>query len=374
MSYSSGRPRGGTPAPVDSRPGWTEAEAGVGWNQRFELLAEYHRRWKASKPEEMSARNEYLRRLKAFEDDEGDILESHLSDRRDAGVALTRKRRRRVLGVRRRRNDVRLHRATVCLARELPQLGELLFRFDNLRIKARLMLRGMSRHVCLHELCAAMCHLLNELDRDPDGARRDSKTILAAGHARLDAIEGYYRKAAAREAKLVYLIGMLAGVAGLMVVGTLVGFGLSRANVAELELTGFMFCLAAGALGAFLSVLQRMSSGHFHVNHQVGREYLMLLGVFRPLVGALFGLALFFALASGSFLQASVSEDANELALFTVVAFLGGFSERFAKDLLRASQEDVLGEPPRELPSKPSVGGTGRRRDELSGLAEPRTS
>ena len=102
----------------------------------------------------------------------------------------------------------------------------------------------------------------------------------------------------------------------------------------------FFACLTAGAVGAFVSVLSRMSSpAKFELDPEVGRRAIFYLGAYRPLVGAVFGLASYFLLQS-SLLQV---QSGKEFATFVVAAFLGGFSERFVKVMLHTAEGSVSG-------------------------------
>ena len=93
------------------------------------------------------------------------------------------------------------------------------------------------------------------------------------------------------------------------------------------------------ALGAVVSVLSRMASPNkFDIDPEVGRRALIFLGIFRPFVGAVFGLALYFLLQS-SLLQ--VSSDRNQFATYVFAAFLGGFSERFVKVMLHGAEDSL---------------------------------
>jgi hypothetical protein len=56
------------------------------------------------------------------------------------------------------------------------------------------------------------------------------------------------------------------------------------------------------------------------------------------LLGAIFGVALYFAMKSGALNLQRISVDSGKDYLFLFVAFLGGFSERFAPDVLTASE------------------------------------
>src|SRR5207253_2722534 len=73
----------------------------------------------------------------------------------------------------------------------------------------------------------------------------------------------------------------------------------------------------------------RMSGGddRFSVDFEVGRPLLRRLGLYKPLVGAVFGVATYFVLAAG-LLPTKTATD-NQLAFYGVIAFLAGFSERF---------------------------------------------
>ena len=56
----------------------------------------------------------------------------------------------------------------------------------------------------------------------------------------------------------------------------------------------FFACYTSGAVGAIVSVMSRMSGDRFTVDYEVGRHALRWLGSFRPLIGAVFGVALYF--------------------------------------------------------------------------------
>ena len=48
-----------------------------------------------------------------------------------------------------------------------------------------------------------------------------------------------------------------------------------------------------GALGALVSVMERLTAGKLTLNHEYGKATLRILGGMRPFVGALFGMALY---------------------------------------------------------------------------------
>ena len=98
------------------------------------------------------------------------------------------------------------------------------------------------------------------------------------------------------------------------------------------ELQLFVISVMAGALGALLSVLSRMASltGKFVLDHEVGRKNVRWIGVYRPFVGGIFGVATFLMLASG-ILQTQSPGDEKDFAYYGILALFSGFFERFTK-------------------------------------------
>src|SRR5581483_8311963 len=111
--------------------------------------------------------------------------------------------------------------------------------------------------------------------------------------------------------------------------------------------------LAAGAVGAVVSVIQRINTGTFELDYDVGSPYAMFLGGLRPLIGGAFGIAITFAFDGGLLhlpVAASSTSHDRRLALL-VLALLAGFSERWAQDTLTS----VL---PGAQPKQPAAGNT----------------
>jgi hypothetical protein len=228
-------------------------------------------------------------------------------------------------------------------------LAHVLHRCDALAIRASEVLRGTSERIALQLIVAVASHVLAFLD----GAREKPGTGAARAFARqeqreLDLIAAYYERAASKAARIVYFWGMMAGVfvlallapilAGLLYLGGL----WDGDNAFETNL--FFACYAAGAVGALVSVLQRMASDKtkFVLDYEVGRKAIRRLGSFRPFIGAVFGLAVYFVVQSGV-LQFDPPAE-REFYFFTTIAFLAGFSERFTKIILDQA-ETRLGDP-----------------------------
>jgi hypothetical protein len=96
--------------------------------------------------------------------------------------------------------------------------------------------------------------------------------------------------------------------------------------------------LVAGALGAVVSVIQRINSGVFELEYDVGGPYTFFLGGLRPMLGGVFAMAITFAISGGLVhlpVDPQAHTDSRRFALL-VLAFLAGFSERWAQDTLTA--------------------------------------
>jgi hypothetical protein len=140
------------------------------------------------------------------------------------------------------------------------------------------------------------------------------------------------RVAAQRNAQTYYGYGMIIGT---LLVAALCA-GLAVAFKAHGVSASMGVALPAGALGALVSVLQRMTSGTLKLDFNAGRPLLMLFGIFRPLIGAIFGMVLF-ALFKAEVLPGVAGSDKEPLAFFAGLGFLAGFNERFAQDTLAGS-------------------------------------
>jgi hypothetical protein len=161
----------------------------------------------------------------------------------------------------------------------------------------------------------------------------------------LNRIEDYYQQAGEKRARLHFVSSMLSlGVLIVIAVGFLSAgifalFGLL--DLHDPEIRKFYASMAAGAVGAIVSVLMRMSGVHgseFTIDHELGSDGVRRLGAFRPLVGAVSGVVI--ALLVQTTLVASQSGSVTT-AFFAIVAFLAGFSERWTKVMLDGAMRTV---------------------------------
>jgi hypothetical protein len=215
---------------------------------------------------------------------------------------------------------------------------------DTLAIKVTNILSRGSRSIAMEWIFNEESFLLGFVERA--GGRpssKESSAVVAQHGAQLKLIEQFYDRAAKKVARMRYLGGMViglfvlaglgAGIAGLVALfGTL--------ELATDSTRTFFACFGAGAVGAIVSVMTRMRQADgFSLDYEVGRLQCIVLGGFRPLVGAVFGTVAYFALQSG-FININPSKG-EELFYFALIAFLAGFSERFAQVILGGAELSV---------------------------------
>jgi hypothetical protein len=168
--------------------------------------------------------------------------------------------------------------------------------------------------------------------------------LITRARAEIIEIEKYYDRAASNAARFLYFWGMLAGavIAGAAAV-LLALIAAASFDVIKLDSTNtrfFFACYTAGALGAIVSVLTRMRSDRFSLDYEVGRAPAFWLGAFRPFIGAIFGLVVYFALRS-ELVQWREPDKGRAFFFFTFLAFVSGFSERLAHVILGGAERTV---------------------------------
>lgn len=140
-----------------------------------------------------------------------------------------------------------------------------------------------------------------------------------------------------------YLLGMLPGLA---IVGAVV-VGITLASPIKSSQYPLGIVLAGGALGALLSVLSRTTKAQLSksliVDVKASAGLIFSAGAFRPVVGALFGIALYALIASG-LVPIKVPAATSQLYFFVgAISFLAGFSERLAQDALIRTSRGIFG-------------------------------
>ena len=291
-----------------------------------ELVYAHHDWWHARQagtldPATVSA---YESILSDFQDAHGEIVRAYWCSHVESAVALT-ERKRRVPGL---PPVYGFHRESDWATKNAPEIASELHRLDELAVRAKAILTGVRQRICLQLVVSCAANLLSLVDAR---AGHDEKAHTAAAlereHAAISKVESYYGEAANGQAQLVYF----GGIATVM----LVIAGIAAAWL-SISWAAPVAALVAGAVGGVVSVMQRINSGKFELEYDVGGPYTFFLGGLRPLIGGAFAMAITFAFDGGLLhLPVAQGETTNDrhLALL-VLAFLAGFSERWAQDTL----------------------------------------
>jgi hypothetical protein len=292
--------------------------------------------------EHPEAARRYRKTRATFEQKHGEIIGEYWSIVEPSGVALTHKKVPLLLSS--IFNDTRqFHRSTDWVTRHNPPLADVLFDCENLAIRITEVLRYTSESVGLKRIMAVASHVLGVIDRDEGKVdQAEAKRIAAEENHELGEIRDYYRRAGVRIGLTVYTQGMIIGV---LLIAALLALAVVTlvhwSSVAwDSQDTRIVISIVAGAIGAFVSVLQRISAekSKFTVHYDLGKRTLYMLGSYRPVLGAVFGTFTYFVLASG-ILQTKPLHDTNKaLYYYGTLAFVAGFSERFTQVLAKSVQ------------------------------------
>jgi hypothetical protein len=166
------------------------------------------------------------------------------------------------------------------------------------------------------------------------------KEALTKANAQLDELTTKITKYSNQEAQVVYIRALVPGsilVLALVAAYSYVIYRISATRhwTSDAQLSWHLFGIAAttGALGAVVSVLLRVANQPLTINYTAGRGLIRLAGVFRPVVGATFGLA-FFVLINAGLLLATPHEMSSRAFFVAAICFAAGFSERRAQDVI----------------------------------------
>jgi hypothetical protein len=299
------------------------------------------------------AETEYRRLLAAFEKAEGRLLNAYWCTSKASAVALTSRRRGGLVGLFRRGCEVRFHSATDWVARDSPEIANTLHTCETLALRASEILRGPTERITMQWILATAGHLLGFVDEKKRTRSRGEETrLVRRKRNELERIEAYFHRAGEKVGRLVYFSGMLLGLA-LVAATALAAAGLlwwgTGLDPEDQTTQNLFMSYSMGAVGALVSVMTRMSSskeGTFNVDFEVGRGPLRSLGSFRPFIGATSALVVFFAMKAELFQV--LPEDQETTYLFAVVAFISGFSERWANVIFGRAERILAGDKPEQ--------------------------
>jgi len=188
-------------------------------------------------------------------------------------------------------------------------------------------------------LFSALSRVLDAADVLEDPSADDSKRRNT-----MDATRAEWRLARTRAAILIqrqaayeYFIGVLIGTPIALALYAGLGVLASKFWQSQVSASSLIAATICGALGATVSVTQRMAAGRLRIDYTASVASKRILGAWRPILGGLLGAILQFAIIGGLLTVQGTSPSPESPAIFAfyaLVGFAGGFSERLAIDLL----------------------------------------
>lgn len=168
------------------------------------------------------------------------------------------------------------------------------------------------------------------------------KEALVNANAHLHTLSVNIAQYSNQEAQVVYIRALLPGFFFVLAVVAAYSYIIHRVGTAhhwtsDARLSWHLFAIAAttGALGAMVSVMLRVANQPLTINYGAGRGLIRLGGVFRPVVGAVFGLVFFVLINAGLLQVVAAPHEMGSRAFFVAaICFAAGFSERRAQDVI----------------------------------------
>lgn len=114
---------------------------------------------------------------------------------------------------------------------------------------------------------------------------------------------------------------------------------LDRKELFGIETELLIMVAFAGALGSIVSIMVRIQD--FAGLKDTDPSVLFFTGFFKPVIGASFALFIFAAIRSG--LIPVTIKEGTERYFLLALAFVAGFSERFARDIVSSTERKVGG-------------------------------
>ena len=307
----------------------------------------------------------YQERLARFQAAHGEIARAYWCTYQISAVAIAEQHVRLPWWRFPRRTETRrrIHAETDWATRDAPELAHQLHRIDNLAVRADEILRGTSENISMQLLLAAASHVLSYADRR-EGPPRDKATIakiVERSDAEFAEIGRYYRQAGENATRIVYAGGMLRGALLLAGLTGIAGIVLRQAHDFHVHRTStwtILAVIAAGGLGAAVSVLLRMAKGSFRQDYEVGRKTTRRLAMARPFVGAAFAIMIYLLLRSGLVHIGGLGSRQETIYFYSAIGFLAGFSERWARVIIGSVTGDDE-KPPAAYGDTASRDGTG---------------
>jgi len=294
------------------------------------------------------APDQYAEVYKKFQEHRGTLQELYFAKQIHAGAGVLRPHSWYGRLIQRRSLCVRYDgTATACVQ---PEFETAIWRARRMERKSLLLLGGRSRRVLLEMIYSIIVYMLSVLDAtepatgtELDTAARKERnkrvdSAIRSARAELTRLDRFVDEAAKRASLRDYLLGIPIG---MIACGALIYFAdgwthalAGRENVEDLAQQARV-CFACGAVGGVVSVMARITQrSTLNIDSAQGHGVTGLAGAFRPLIGAVFGLALFVFVTGGLVPIDVPAEQWKANLFFASVAFLAGFSERWAQDTI----------------------------------------
>jgi len=133
--------------------------------------------------------------------------------------------------------------------------------------------------------------------------------------------------------RMFYLLGVLVGLNALALIAWIVLAAARRLGLVDLAPAEMVLDLFAFAgLGSIASVLSRLSQ--IDLKDELRKKWVVISAATRPILAIAFASVVYVVLQYGIISFSSFDTDARKKALIWIAAFLCGYSERFAADLL----------------------------------------
>jgi hypothetical protein len=113
---------------------------------------------------------------------------------------------------------------------------------------------------------------------------------------------------------------------------------LTQTNIFGLEFSPLILVAISGAVGSIVSIMVRIQD--FETLKNSDPSLLFFTGLFKPIIGTAFALFVFMTLNSG--LIPITVNTTNPQYFFIALAYVSGFSERFAKDIVTRTEETFV--------------------------------
>jgi hypothetical protein len=289
------------------------------------------------------SRKNFLRLLHNYQGADRKIVDQYFAKHIHAGALHTYRRAR----FHRRKNfEIRMKYPGEKVAVVQPEFEAALWRARSIEQQTALVVAGRPRRVLLELLFSVIVYLLGVLDslecvpeaerqgrgsQEPSRADRIERALQTA-RSELTRLQNFADQASVRSALRHYVVGLFIG--GIAVFA--LSWTASRIQMFEEGPTqDLVRAIAAGGMGAIISVMIRISHGQrLDVDPTQGNSMTCLAGSFRPVIGGALGVALYVLLQADLIPLQIPTENGRAPYFFTAIAFLAGFSERWAQDTI----------------------------------------